>query len=67
MEWVLILKLAIGSALFIILMCFAFFLIECIRIVGQVRKIAERIQLLTDVKGWFEFFSFLKGKKKRNK
>lgn len=65
MDIMLILKLALGSAFFVVLLCVAFFLIECIRIVSQFRKVAERVQMLTDIKGWLDFFSFVNRKKRR--
>jgi hypothetical protein len=65
MDAMLILKLALGSAFFIVLICIVFFLVECIRIVSQFRKVAERVQMLTDVKGWLDFFSFVNRKKRR--
>lgn len=48
--------------IFLFLLCYA--LVEVIRILRSVRLMTERIEMLTDVRGWFELFKKWTWKKK---
>ncbi|MFC1770612.1 hypothetical protein ACFLZV_01880 [Candidatus Margulisiibacteriota bacterium] len=51
-----------AGVLFVLLLCF----IEGVRILSRFRRIAERIELLTDIKGWFLFLrKFSRSSKKK--
>jgi hypothetical protein len=46
-----------GLVLSLLLLCLVPVMIELWRTVRDVRMVADRIEKLTDVFGWFEFFS----------
>ena len=64
MEFFELLKNIALIALSLALFLLAYFLIEVIRSAIRIRKIIERVEILTDVKSWFHFFKgFIKRKK----
>ncbi|MBT3580927.1 hypothetical protein HOC37_07585 [bacterium] len=51
-DFALIINILIVVALILLVVIMA----ELIRIVGSVRKLAKRAELLSDIKGWLGFF-----------
>lgn len=64
MEIVYILKIIILIVLTIFIGCIIPSAIEIFRILKDVRSITNRVEILTDLKGWLDFFRKIHRKKK---
>ncbi|MFC1517102.1 DUF948 domain-containing protein [Candidatus Margulisiibacteriota bacterium] len=58
---------AVAGALFVVLVILAMVLWNVRKTMRAVADIAERISILTDIKGWFDFFNRFGKKKKKDK
>lgn len=64
MDPLLNLKIALGIVSLIVLIILTVFGVECIRVARRVRKVADRLEYLTDAKEWLSLLSLFKRKKK---
>jgi len=51
-----------GLALSLLVLCFVPIIIELLRIVRDFRMVADRIEMLTDIRGWLSFVQRFKRK-----
>jgi len=65
MDLIYILKIVIGILSAGALLALIFLLIEIVRIFTKIRRIVERVELLTDIKGWFTLFRKFSRKDKK--
>jgi hypothetical protein len=66
MDIIYLIKIAMGVLATFALLVLIYFGIEGIRILMSVRRIADRIELMTDIKGWFLFFrKFSRSRRKK--
>jgi hypothetical protein len=56
MTAILILKMILLCVLALFLLVIIYVFVEIGRILSNIRRIVERIELLTDIRGWFSFF-----------
>ena len=54
-----------GLVLSILVLCFVPIIIELLRIVRDFRNVADRIDMLTDIRGWLSFAQRFKRKSNR--
>jgi hypothetical protein len=64
MDPLLNLKVALGLLSLVVLLILIVLGVECIRVVIRVRKMADRLDFLTDAKEWLNVLTFFKRKKK---
>ena len=69
MELSQIFYIALGTGCLIILLLLILVLVEAFRIIRNFRMVSDRIEILSDVSGWFQFFRktiFTRKNKKKN-
>ncbi|HAR62605.1 MAG: hypothetical protein DKM50_06150 [Candidatus Margulisiibacteriota bacterium] len=66
-DWLSITWIIVGIVVICVLLFFIPILVEVRKTLKAYRVISERIELVTDVKGWLNFANFFKKEKKRDK
>ena len=56
-----------GLALSLLLLCLIPIIIEIWRTMRDVRVIVDRVEMITDIQGWFSFFNHFKNRDSRTR
>ncbi len=65
MDLVLILKPIISVLTALLLLALLFCVIYITKIIYKISRIVDRVEMLTDIKGWLDITRFLRRKKKK--
>ncbi|MFC1478166.1 hypothetical protein ACFL57_01745 [Candidatus Margulisiibacteriota bacterium] len=59
--------LIFGLALSLLVLCLIPIIFECWKTLRDIRVIVDRVEMLTDIRGWYDFFNRFQRKSRREK